>query len=259
MRQLVLDAGYMGKRKHMMHGFVEVDVTDVRAAMRAQTAAGGPKPSFTAFIAYCLGQAVAADRRVQSLRSWRNQLVTFDDVDALVSIEVQVDHGTFPLVHVLRAIDKRSVADIQAEIRAIQSTPKNSVTQHGSLMRYFYWLPSFVRRLLYRTAVRVPSLWREQAGTVGLTSVGMFGKGGGWGTGMPVHPLAITIGGIAEKPRMVDGRCVPREMLCVTISFDHDVVDGAPAARFASRFCELIESGAGVQLVPEEEPWMQPS
>lgn len=254
MRQLVLDAGYMGRRKHMMHGFVEVDVTDVREAMRAQTAVGLPKPSFTAFIASCLGQAVAADRRVQSLRSWRNQLVTYDDVDALVSIEIQTDNGTFPLVHVLRAIDKRSVADIQREIRAIQSAPRERAAEHGSLMRWFYWLPAFVRRLLYRTAVRVPSLWRAQAGTVGLTSVGMFGRRGGWGVGMPVHPLAITIGGIAEKPRFVDGRCVPREMLCVTISVDHDVVDGAPAARFASRFCKLIESGSGVLPVPEGDP-----
>jgi pyruvate/2-oxoglutarate dehydrogenase complex dihydrolipoamide acyltransferase (E2) component len=32
----------------------------------------------------------------------------------------------------------------------------------------------------------------------------------------------------------------------VTISLDHDVVDGAPAARFTQCFKELVESGAGL-------------
>jgi pyruvate/2-oxoglutarate dehydrogenase complex dihydrolipoamide acyltransferase (E2) component len=33
-----------------------------------------------------------------------------------------------------------------------------------------------------------------------------------------------------------------REYLNVTISFDHDIVDGAPAARFTQRLKELIEA-----------------
>ena len=45
---------------------------------------------------------------------------------------------------------------------------------------------------------------------------------------------------------MVNGRIEIREYLCVTISFDHDVVDGAPAARFTRQFKELIERGYGL-------------
>jgi pyruvate/2-oxoglutarate dehydrogenase complex dihydrolipoamide acyltransferase (E2) component len=37
-----------------------------------------------------------------------------------------------------------------------------------------------------------------------------------------------------------------REYLNVTLSFDHDIVDGAPAARFAGRFTELVQSGYGL-------------
>ncbi len=41
----------------------------------------------------------------------------------------------------------------------------------------------------------------------------------------------------------------------MTLSFDHDIVDGAPAARFARRLKELIESGYGLgDLVVEPEP-----
>jgi hypothetical protein len=32
----------------------------------------------------------------------------------------------------------------------------------------------------------------------------------------------------------------------MTLCFDHDIIDGAPAARFASRFKELIECGYGL-------------
>jgi len=46
--------------------------------------------------------------------------------------------------------------------------------------------------------------------------------------------------------RVVNGRIEIREYLCVTISFDHDVVDGAPAARFTRQFKELIERGYGL-------------
>jgi pyruvate/2-oxoglutarate dehydrogenase complex dihydrolipoamide acyltransferase (E2) component len=74
----------------------------------------------------------------------------------------------------------------------------------------------------------------------------MFGEGGGWGIGTSVHTVQLLVGGIDEKPGVVDGRVEPRELLSVTLSFDHDVVDGAPAARFASRLQELVESGAGL-------------
>ena len=76
----------------------------------------------------------------------------------------------------------------------------------------------------------------------------MFARGGGWGFGiLPFHTLGIAIGGIAERPGVVDGRIEIREYLDLTISLDHDIVDGAPAARFTRQLCELIESGYGLE------------
>jgi pyruvate/2-oxoglutarate dehydrogenase complex dihydrolipoamide acyltransferase (E2) component len=74
----------------------------------------------------------------------------------------------------------------------------------------------------------------------------MFGQGGGWGLPVPAHSLQITLGGIAQKPGVADDRIEIREYLSVTISLDHDVVDGAPAARFTRCFQELVEQGAGL-------------
>jgi len=56
-------------------------------------------------------------------------------------------------------------------------------------------------------------------------------------------PLTVTVGGIGEKQAVVDGQIALREYLSLTVSFDHDLVDGAPATRFTKRLKELIESG----------------
>ena len=45
---------------------------------------------------------------------------------------------------------------------------------------------------------------------------------------------------------VIDGRIQICEYLCLTISFDHDIIDGAPAARFTTRLSELIASGFGL-------------
>jgi len=90
-------------------------------------------------------------------------------------------------------------------------------------------------------------------GTVGITAVGMFGKGSGWGIPTaPIQSLFLTLGGIAEKPGVVDGYIAIREYLCLTVSLDHDIIDGAPAARFVTRLKDLIESGYGLDDSTEE-------
>jgi len=87
-----------------------------------------------------------------------------------------------------------------------------------------------------------------------VSAVGMFGDGGGWGIPLPTFTLTVTLGGIAVKPGVVDGRIEIREYLDVTLSFDHDVIDGAPAARFTQRFKELIETGYGlIETHPTQE------
>jgi len=74
----------------------------------------------------------------------------------------------------------------------------------------------------------------------------MFGKGAGWGIPINDHTLDLTLGGIAEKPGVVDGHIAVREYLSITLSFNHDLIDGAPAARFTQRLKDLIEIGYGL-------------
>ena len=75
----------------------------------------------------------------------------------------------------------------------------------------------------------------------------MAGRGGGWGLAPAGQSVLLIVGGISRKPAVIDGRIEPRDMLDLTVTFDHDVVDGAPAARFVKRLVELIESGYGLE------------
>jgi pyruvate/2-oxoglutarate dehydrogenase complex dihydrolipoamide acyltransferase (E2) component len=43
------------------------------------------------------------------------------------------------------------------------------------------------------------------------------------------------VGGIARTPAVIEERVELRDMLDLTVAFDHDVVDGAPTARFVKR------------------------
>ena len=57
------------------------------------------------------------------------------------------------------------------------------------------------------------------------------------------------LSGVETKPGVIEGRIEPCEYLCVTVSFDHNIVDGVPAARYVSRLRELVEAAA---ILPQD-------
>ena len=63
----------------------------------------------------------------------------------------------------------------------------------------------------------------------------------------------MVVGGIAWKPTAVEGRIVPREILVLTMIFDRDIIDGAPAACFVYRLVELIDSGYGLDEMVDRQ------
>ncbi|MGB5844690.1 MAG: 2-oxo acid dehydrogenase subunit E2, partial [Anaerolineales bacterium] len=182
---------------------------------------------------------------VHSFIDWRRRLVTFHDVDVVTMIEPEV--GKVAIPHIIRAANRKTVVQISSEIRSIQSLPYAS-EQAGTVMKIAPRLPRFVRLLFFRILKLNPHRFKQMAGTVVLTSVGMFGKGGGLGIGfLPTHNLGITVGGISQKPGLKDGEIVVREYLDITLSFDHDIIDGAPAARVASVLTDFIEAGVALE------------
>jgi pyruvate/2-oxoglutarate dehydrogenase complex dihydrolipoamide acyltransferase (E2) component len=247
MRQVYIDTLHLGHRKHTVHGLFEADVTLPRQIIAAHKAHTGETLSFTAFVLGCLGQAIDANPYMHALRTWRNRLVLFEEVDVTTMFEVQAGDQRFPIAHVIRAVNKRSFRDIHDEIRSFQTVRKRQPNPYERLMPLYAFVPGPIRRLVWKALFRSPHLAKQNVGTTSLTAVGMFGEGGGWAITMPIYTLGVALGGIEQRPALVGDQIEQREYLSLTLSFDHDIVDGGPAARFAQHFKELLESGYGLQ------------
>ena len=78
-------------------------------------------------------------------------------------------------------------------------------------------------------------------GTFTLTNLGMYGID----VFTPIINLpecaVLGVGRISRQPVMVDDNVVGRQMVWLSLSFDHRLVDGAPAARFLQRVAQLVE------------------
>jgi len=236
-------------RRSNVHGLVEFDVTEARQRIRTIEEETGEQLSFTAFVVCCLARAIDDHPDINAYRDWRGRVHVYDEVDVNVLVETTVDGERIGVPHVVRGADERSLRSIHDEIRTAQASP--DPTALSRLGRMALRLPGFVRRLVWRLPQWFPRRWKDMAGTVAVTSVGMFGRGGGWAVSPTNYTLQLTVGGISRKPRLVDGELTTREFLDLTVTFDHDVVDGAPAARFVQRLGELVEDAHGIPT-PDE-------
>jgi pyruvate/2-oxoglutarate dehydrogenase complex dihydrolipoamide acyltransferase (E2) component len=243
-RRLVVDACEWGRKKHIIHALSWFDVQRPRDLIRRGKAATGEGLSFTAFVAACVGRAVAEDRICHAYRRG-SKLLLFDDVDIATLVEHDVEGAKLATLYVIRAADKKGVLQIHREIRVAQQLVVEA-DPGVAKWRWYVHLPAFLRRLLYRFMDLSPVFRRKLGGTVVLTAVGMAAQGAGWGVPIATGTLTIVLGGIETKPGIVEGRIEAREFLCVTVSFDHDIVDGLPAARFVARLRELVEQAYGL-------------
>ncbi|MGK7310610.1 MAG: 2-oxo acid dehydrogenase subunit E2 [Candidatus Longimicrobiales bacterium M2_2A_002] len=255
------------RHRHQIPILLEVDVTDARAAIRDYRRRTGQGLSFTAWVVSCVGRAAAEHPRVHSVRKGKRRLVVFDEVDVSVLAEKPLsdkrgaggdaEAETLPMPFVVRSAHRKPPAEIHEEIRDAQAAEVDpgsaSIARAPSarLQAIFFRLPAWLRDLLYwRWLIRNPTRIRRTMGTVVVTSTGMASPGVlAWGIPAGLHPLAIGVGGIARRSTP-DG---DRDILALTIVFDHAVTDGAPVGRFAARLHELLTSAETFQP-PEPGP-----
>ena len=237
--------------KHYMYGLLEVDVTMARQFIAEQKTRTGEALSFTGFLAFCLARAVDENKEVQAYLKGRKQLIRFGDVHVGIMVERKIGEKRSLMGYVIRGANRKTCMEIHQEIRSAQSEPVppgRGVPTWFSTALLLPWPLSKLSKALMGAVMRHdPKIRVSTSGTVFITSVGMFGKGhSGWGIATTPHSLGLVVGSITWKPAVVEGRIEPREILNLTVLFDHDVVDGAPATRFVRRLVELIESGYGL-------------
>ena len=100
------------------------------------------------------------------------------------------------------------------------------------------------RDLIARARERKLLPGEMQGGTFTITNLGAFGIEAFTPIINPPECAILGVGRIARQPVMEGDRVVPRERMPLSLTFDHRVVDGAPAARFLRHLGRLIENPA---------------
>ncbi len=249
-RNVVVDQLRLGATQHTAYGMGEIDVTEVRKHIQDVKAKTGEAPSFTALVVYCVAKALDGNKDVHAVRKGR-KLVIFDDIDISTIIERETPTGIkVPVIAVIRKANKKTYKEISDEIRNAQvseftgtSLGKSKEAKQASM---FGKMPGFLRGIVWWKLRNDPTFRKKMMGTVLITAVGMFGTKGGWAHAPTAWPVTVYVGGINRRPGVVDDRVEIREYLDLTLGIDHDVVDGAPAARYASQLIQFLEKGEGL-------------
>ncbi len=232
---------------HTMMALLELDVTKARKALRGLRA-NGRKVSLFAFVIKAIATAVSENKELNSIRGAKG-IVEFEDIDVNVPMELNSAGEKFPRQLVIRKAHEKSVERICQEVNEAreQFTMAGHAGQEDkwalNLMRRLFLVPKFLRRLILRALYMNPFTVKRMAGTIFVSSVGTFTKTPGFVVPYMGGPRAVSfiLGSVVNKPVIVGGESQAREMLSMTIVFNHDIVDGAPAARFVNRLRKIVE------------------
>jgi len=128
-----------------------------------------------------------------------------------IGVAVAVEEGL--LVPVIRFADNKSLSHISAEVKSLAKRAKDKQLQ--------------------------PSDW--EGNTFTISNLGMFGISEFTAIINPNDSCILAVGGIKSTPVVKDGEVVPGNIMKLTLSCDHRLVDGATGAAFLQTLKELIE------------------
>ena len=242
-RKIVAASAAVTARKSTIHSLCEADVTVPRQMMREHRERTGEKLSFTAYIVYCLAQVLKEHPHLNAFRRG-NRLITLDDVTVSVLVEREISGERVPEPLAIEAAQSLTFREINDQIRSARSRSESSLGGFSG-MTWIRHIPGFLLKAFVRLADRNIML-AKRYGKVAVTAVGMFSREPVWFIPHGSGTVLITVGSI-EKRMVFNGEShEEREFLCLTGSFDHDIVDGAPAARFMNQFLGTLKSGMGL-------------
>jgi len=253
-----IDLGQIALHKHHVVGLLEVDVSEVLDHIRSLKAAG-VSLSFFSWMTKTIADAIAENRYVHAVSLRRNKLVAFEEVDVSVLVERTVGGTRVPLPLLIRSTNTKSACSIYDEIRESQ---RSEITDEGdyvmsdkrlarNAMKLYYALPQRIRLAALKWMTRNPFRMKEMMGTALITSVGAAGHLSGWIIPKSMHNLCFGLGPIAKKPWVVGGQLGIRDILHLTVLFDHDVVDGVPAMKFVNRLIGRIDNLNGARVTQD--------
>ena len=166
------------------------------------------KISFNDFIVKAVALALKQHPKVNS--SWLGEVIR-ENHHVNIGIAVAVDEGL--LVPVLRFADGLSLDEISVSVKEFAKKAKDKKLQ--------------------------PSDW--EGSTFTISNLGMFGIDAFTAIINPPDACILAVGGIAQEPVVKNGQIVPGNVMNVTLSCDHRVVDGATGSAFLQTLKSFLE------------------
>ena len=250
-RITTIDVCEMGKRKHHVSGFFEIDVTQARKKIREYNRENSTKISFNGWLLSQLAQSLSQHKNVASFLSGKQKQIIFNHINISVLVEKEYEQSKVPIPVLVEKAEKLGVVEItniinKAQNHTLQKSDMVLQRKTKNYEKLYYHLPGFVRRKIWSFVLERPKMAFKKMGNVSFTSLGMYGKINGWFIPISIHPVCFGAGSVIEKPRVINKKIEIREMLHLTVLFDHDVVDGAEIARFVNHLVKNLENAKGI-------------
>jgi pyruvate dehydrogenase E2 component (dihydrolipoamide acetyltransferase) len=188
---------------------MEIDMDNAIAARTAIIEHTGSKISYNDLVVKASALALRKHPKVNS--SWRGDTIRYNQ-HVHIGVAVAVDEGL--LVPVVRFADGKTLAQINAEVKAFAEKAKSKKLQ--------------------------PQDW--EGNTFTISNLGMFGIDEFTAIINPPDACILAVGGIKQVPVVKNGAVVPGNVMKLTLSCDHRVVDGASGAAFLQTLKGYLEN-----------------
>ncbi|MCP4181532.1 MAG: 2-oxo acid dehydrogenase subunit E2 [bacterium] len=239
-RKMII-ASVNSNKKNAIHCLTKIDVSKSLLMRKKHFDDKGEKLSFTAYIIKCFAEAIKEFPEMNSFIKG-NKLILLDDINISIMVEREIDGVKVPEPLGLQKVQDKTVTQIHEEIRNAQ---KNMGNELGNLTNtaWIKYIPRFLIRIFIKLAERNIKM-AKRYGKVAVTAVGMFSSSASWFIPHGTATVLLTIGSISkENTHSKSGESDFNEMLHITASFNHEIIDGAPAARFMKHFEKILQSG----------------
>jgi pyruvate/2-oxoglutarate dehydrogenase complex dihydrolipoamide acyltransferase (E2) component len=244
-RDIIVDAASMAKYYNHVYGILDVDVTKAVEKMERYFAETGVKLSLTAWVMRCLAVAATEFVQIRTFRYRKRKTIIFDDVDIKCMVERKIEGRRIPIHYMFRKADKKSFMELHKELREVQRKAKDRTKKDRKQKRtqkLIMSMPKFIRRLIWHFVMTNPFRNVKNLGIMGVSSVGKFGKGmTGYVIPKTMHQTQCLIGAIMKKIIPTENGHETRDVIGLTLTFNHDMIDGGPAVDFAKRLSELMK------------------
>ncbi|MBN8704137.1 MAG: pyruvate dehydrogenase complex dihydrolipoamide acetyltransferase [Bacteroidetes bacterium] len=188
---------------------MEIDMDEVVKAREVVNSVASVKISFNDFVIKAVSKALRQHPKINS--SWLGDTIRYNQ-HIHIGVAVAVEEGL--LVPVVRFADNKTLSQIASEVKEFAKKAKEKKLQ--------------------------PADW--EGNTFTISNLGMYGIDEFTAIINPPDACILAVGGIKQTPVVKNGQIVPGNVMKVTLSCDHRVVDGALGSAFLQTLRDLLEN-----------------